>query len=71
MSDHDVAAWAEYDAAADWCAARGWCGGAGTPVPLTMSASARALVFEDPEAFLRRVRDHAFARAMGETAGAS
>jgi hypothetical protein len=64
MNDYEAAAWAEYDAAADWCAAQGWTGGAGTRLPAGLGAAAAALVAADPAAFGRRVREHAYARAM-------
>jgi len=64
MSDYEMAAWAELDAAADWCAARGFTGGVGTPRPHGLSVGASALVDDDPDAFAERVREHAYARAM-------
>lgn len=56
--------WLEYDAAADWCAARGIKGTTGDPLPENMSGRAMELINLDPEAFERRVREHAYMRSM-------
>lgn len=58
------AEWKEYDAAADWCAERGFTGAAGTPLPVNLSARAFELIEYDHDAFGRRVREHAYFRAM-------
>ena len=56
--------WLEYDAAADWCAARGIKGGIRDPLPENLSDRASELINIDPEAFERRVREHAYMRSM-------
>ena len=56
--------WAEYDAAADWCAARGLKGAIGDPLPENMSADAVQAIADDPDAFADRVRASAYRRAM-------
>lgn len=58
------AAWLEYDAAADWCAARGIRGTIKDPLPENLSDRAMELINIDPEAFERRVREHAYFRSM-------
>jgi hypothetical protein len=58
------AAWREYDAAADWCAARGIRGAIKDPLPENLSDRAMELINIDPEAFERRVREHAYFRSM-------
>jgi len=58
------AAWLEYDAAADWCAARGVKGCIKDPLPENLSNRAMELINIDPEAFERRVREHAYFRSM-------
>lgn len=60
----EEAAWAELDAAADWCAAQGFSGGTGTPLPAVLGARAAELIADDSEAFAARVRDYAYERAM-------
>lgn len=64
MNDHDSRTWEEYDAAADWCAVRGYSGDVGSPLPEAISVAALAEINADPEAFARRVRECAYARAM-------
>ena len=56
--------WTEYDNAADWCATRGLTGKAGDALPALISAECLREINDDPEAFERRVRQHAYARAM-------
>lgn len=60
----EAAAWAEYDAAADWCASQGFTGATGTPLPEGLGARAAELIDDDDDAFAVRVREHAYARAM-------
>lgn len=64
--DNDIpgGAWLEYDAAADWCAARGIRGTIKDPLPENLSDRAMELINIDPEAFERRVREHAYFRSM-------
>lgn len=64
--DNDIpgGAWLEYDAAADWCAARGIHGTINDPLPENLSDRAMELINIDPEAFERRVREHAYFRSM-------
>lgn len=57
-------AWLEYDAAADWCAARGIQGTIKDPLPENLSDRAMELINIDPDAFERRVREHAYMRSM-------
>ena len=56
--------WLEYDAAADWCASRGIAGTIKDPLPESLSDRASELINTDPEAFERRVREHAYMRSM-------
>ena len=68
LSD-DSPLWAEYDSAAGYCAKRGWTGDIGTPLPANMS---HQVVFEinyDVDAFKERVRQSAYALAMGKASG--
>jgi hypothetical protein len=55
--------WAEYDAAAEWCAARGLTGKPGDPLPKMLAHITVWRINHDPEAFARRVRECAYARA--------
>lgn len=70
MSDNDFdnhihgGVWLEYDAAADWCAARGIRGTIKDPLPENLSDRASELINADPEAFERRVKEHAYFRSM-------
>jgi hypothetical protein len=56
--------WLEYDAAAEDLARKGLTGAIGDPLPNLMSAAACELINADPEAFQKRVRACAYARAM-------
>jgi hypothetical protein len=56
--------WAEYDSAADWCAARGLKGVIGDALPTAISSACLIEINADPDAFERRVRECAYARAM-------
>jgi hypothetical protein len=56
--------WLEYDAAADWCSARGIRGTIKDPLPENLSDRAMELINIDPDAFERRVREHAYFRSM-------
>lgn len=56
--------WAEYDAAADWCAARGLSGAPGSPLPTGISRNCAEMILADVEAFECRVREHAYMRSM-------
>lgn len=60
-----AALWREYDAAAEWCARRGIAGNIGDPLPELLSGDCAALINDDPEAFSERVRQTAYALAMG------
>jgi len=62
MSDR----WAEYDAAATWCAKRGVSGNVGSALPQNMSADTVAEICRDPDAFRERVRATAYALAMAQ-----
>lgn len=64
--DNDIPGgdWLEYDAAADWCAARGIRGTIKDLLPENLSDRAMELINIDPEAFERRVREHAYFRSM-------
>ena len=53
-------AWSEYESVAGWCAKAGKKGVAGDALPDFVSVRAMALIDADPEAFERRVRDHAY-----------
>jgi hypothetical protein len=57
---------AEYDAAAEWCAKRGIKGNDGDPLPPLLSKNAMAEINYDPDAFQGRIRDTAYALAMGK-----
>lgn len=57
-------AWLEYDAAADWCSARGIRGTITDPLPENLSDRAMEIINIDPDAFERRVREHAYFRSM-------
>ena len=67
MSDVEAekVAWRTYDFCADWCAARGLKGTIGDPLPNLLSGDVLKLINDDPEAFEQRVRQCAYARAMG------
>lgn len=52
--------WAEYDAAAKWCAQRRYSGGAGSPLPEAISVDVCDLIDQDIEAFQERVRATAY-----------
>lgn len=56
--------WMEYDNAADWCAAHGLLGCFGCVLPEGLSTRAKDLIDADPEAFERRVCEHAYFRSM-------
>jgi hypothetical protein len=56
--------WAEYDAAAEWCAKHGFKGDVGDPLPNLMSKETVELINADPEAFADRVRLTAYSLAM-------
>jgi hypothetical protein len=62
MSD----AWKEYDFAAEDLAKKGLKGEIGDPLPEYMTLEAVKLINDDPEAFERRVKDFAYARAMAK-----
>lgn len=66
FSEESKRAWAEYDAAAEWCARRGIKGRPEDPLPPMLSVDAQALIDEDPEAFERRVADTAYGLHMEE-----
>ena len=51
-----AAMWAEYDAAAEWCARRGFAGEIGDPLP-DMGGDTHDAINADPVAFARRVRE--------------
>lgn len=59
--------WNEYDSAAEWCARMGVDGGYGSALPSLLSAECLALISDDVEAFMRRVREFAYAQAMEAT----
>ena len=63
--------WAEYDAAARWCAKRGLTGAIGTALPLNMRADTCRAIDDDPDAFAKRVRLTAYALAMEGTSARS
>lgn len=60
-------AWQEYDSAARQLACQGKRGQCGDLLPANMTPEAVQLIADDPEAFERRVRDHAYAIAMERT----
>ena len=64
--DNDIpgGAWLEYDAAAAWCVARGIRGAINDPLPENLSDRAMEIINADPEAFERRVREHAYFQSM-------
>jgi hypothetical protein len=57
-----------YDACAEWCAKRGLKGAIGDPLPDLLSKEVLDFINEDPEAFEERVRQTAYALAMGKNA---
>jgi hypothetical protein len=56
--------WQVYDACAEWCAERGLQGKVGDSLPNLLSKEVCDLINDDQEAFERRVRQSAYARAM-------
>lgn len=66
ITDAHAALWREYDSAAEWCAARGYKGVIGDLLPAILSVECLVAINDDPEAFERRVRECAYARAMNK-----
>lgn len=64
----DSPLWSEYDSAAEWCARRGLKGETGDPLPANLDSRVSDAIDCDPEAFARRVREHAYALAMSRVA---
>jgi hypothetical protein len=62
----ESAHWREYDQCAERLAKQGRKGEPGDPLPDGTSAAVVAEIDADPEAFQRRVREFAYAIAMGE-----
>lgn len=54
----------EYEAAAEWAARCGLIWKSGDPLPSGTSAACREQIEIDPESFLDRARDYAYAAAM-------
>jgi hypothetical protein len=54
----------EYESVCAWMAKRGYKGRDGDPLPVTLSASCALEIESDPDAFERRIREHAYRIAM-------